>query len=59
MTPSGARTTGGEAAPPATTPYRLLWSTAIVAAVLSIAAFVLWGVAGAATLLDTIVALCA
>jgi hypothetical protein len=39
-------------------PYRLLWFTAIVAAVLSVIAFVLWGINGAGTLLDMIVALC-
>ena len=43
---------------PADTPYWLLWSTGIVASVLCIAAFVLWGVNGASTLFDMIVALC-
>ena len=40
------------------TPYWLLWSTGIAAVVLCAAAFVLWGVNGAGTLLDMIVALC-
>jgi len=43
---------------PADTPYRLLWSTGIVALVLGIAAFVLWGLNGASTLFDMIVVLC-
>ncbi len=43
---------------PANTPYRLLWSTGIVAFVLCIAAFVLWGINGAGTLFDMIVAFC-
>ncbi len=43
---------------PADTPYRLLWSTGIVAVVLCIVAFVLWGINGAGTLFDMIVALC-
>jgi hypothetical protein len=42
----------------AATPYRLLWSTAIIAFVLSIIAFVLWGINGPGTLFDWIVALC-
>ena len=45
-------------APPANTPYWLLWSTGIVAFVLCIVAFVLWGINGAGTLFDMIVALC-
>jgi len=40
------------------TPYWLLWSTGIVAVVLSIVAFLLWGINGASTLFDMIVALC-
>jgi hypothetical protein len=43
---------------PANTPHRLLWSTGIVAFVLCIVAFVLWGVNGASTLFDMIVAFC-
>ena len=43
---------------PADTPYRLLWSTGIVAFVLSAVAFVLWSINGAGTLFDMIVALC-
>jgi hypothetical protein len=42
----------------ARTPYRLLWSTAIIAGVLGIIAFVLWGINGPVTLLDMLVALC-
>ena len=40
------------------TPYWLLWSTGIVAFILCIIAFVLWGINGASTLFDMIVALC-
>jgi hypothetical protein len=40
------------------TPYRLLWSTGIIAFVLGIVAFVLWGINGASTLFDMMVALC-
>jgi hypothetical protein len=40
------------------TPYWLLWSTGIVAFVLCIAAFVLWGFVGASTLFDMIVVFC-
>jgi hypothetical protein len=43
---------------PAETPYWLLWSTSIVAFVLGVAAFLLWGINGAATLFETMVALC-
>jgi hypothetical protein len=39
-------------------PYWLLWSTGAVAVVLGVIAFVLWGLNGAATLSDMIVALC-
>ena len=42
----------------ADTPYRLLWSTGIVAFVLCVVAFVLWGINGTSTLFDMIVALC-
>jgi hypothetical protein len=45
-------------ASPAQTPYRLLWSIGIVVGVLSIAAFVLWGLNGPGTLFDMLVALC-
>ena len=48
-----------DAEPSATnTPYWLLWSTGIVAFVLCIIAFVLWGIGGASTLFDMIVAFC-
>jgi hypothetical protein len=40
------------------TPSWLLWSTGIVAGVLAIAAFLLWGIHGATMLFDLIVALC-
>jgi hypothetical protein len=40
------------------TPYWLLWSTGIVALVLGIAAFVLWGIGSAGILFDMIVAFC-
>ena len=43
---------------PTNTPYRLLWSTGIIAFVLCVVAFVLWGINGAATLFDMMVALC-
>jgi hypothetical protein len=36
----------------------LLWSTGVVALVLCIIAFVLWGITGPGTLFDMIVALC-
>jgi hypothetical protein len=54
-----AEQTGSGAQPsPANTPYWLLWSTGIVAFVLCIVAFVLWGINGASTLFDMIVAFC-
>ena len=43
---------------PADTPYRLLWSTGIVAVMLGVAAFALWGLNSASTLFDMIVVLC-
>jgi hypothetical protein len=43
---------------PAHTPYRLLWSTGIVALLLGVAAFALWGLNGAGTLFDMIAAFC-
>jgi len=42
----------------ANTPYWLLWLTGTVAFVLCIVAFVLWGINGASTLFDVMVALC-
>jgi hypothetical protein len=45
-------------ASPAHTPYWLLWSTGIIAIVLGIVAFLLWGMNGASTLFDMIIALC-
>jgi hypothetical protein len=52
-----AETTPAEAAR-ADTPYWLLWSTGAVAVVVALIAFVLWGLNGASTLFDMIVALC-
>jgi hypothetical protein len=43
---------------PADTPYLLLWSAGVVAFVLCIVAFVLWGITGTRTLFDMIAALC-
>src|SRR5262245_41137127 len=40
------------------TPYFVLWSTGVVAFVLGMVAFVLWGITGPGTLFDMIVALC-
>jgi hypothetical protein len=54
--PGGPSDTSGE--PRASTPYWLLWSAGIAAAVVCVAAFLLWGFGGAATLFDMIVALC-
>ena len=42
----------------ADTPYRLLLSSGITAFVLCAIAFLLWGISGAGTLFDMIVALC-
>jgi hypothetical protein len=42
----------------ADTPYWLLWSTGAVTVVVALIAFVLWGLNGASTLFDMIVALC-
>jgi len=54
-----ARQTTADAEPSAAhTPYWLLWLTGIVAFVLCIVAFVLWGINGANTLFDMIVAFC-
>jgi hypothetical protein len=44
--------------PAPATPYWLLWSSGIAAAVLAIVAFLLWGIIGGSTLFDMIVALC-
>jgi hypothetical protein len=52
-------TTDGTDAPArAATPYWLLWSSGIIAAVLAIVAFLLWGTIGASALFDMVVALC-
>src|SRR6185295_642633 len=50
-TPAGQFTSRAEPLPD-NTPYWLLWSTGIVAFVLGIVAFVLWGFGGASTLFD-------
>jgi len=47
-----------EEAPPADTPYRLLWSSGIITFVLCVIAFLFWGISGAGTLFDMIAALC-
>jgi hypothetical protein len=47
------------AKPSPAAPYRLLWFTGIVAFVLCVVAFVRWGINGASTLFDMMVALCA
>jgi hypothetical protein len=46
------------ASTPPATPYRLLWLTGIAAFVLSVIAFLLWGLNGVDTLFDMLVALC-
>ena len=53
-----AEATGPGVASSAATPYWLLWSTGIIAFVLCVGAFILWGVHGASTLFDMIVAFC-
>jgi hypothetical protein len=54
-----AEQTGSAAEPSrANTPYWLLWSAGIVTFVLCVVAFVLWGINGAGTLFDMIVAFC-
>jgi hypothetical protein len=53
----GQRPAGIKPSSPST-PYVLLWSTGVVAVVLGVAALLLWGLNGAATLLDMIVAFC-
>jgi hypothetical protein len=55
----GAAPTGPSAEPsPGAAPYRLLWSTGVIAFLLCVAAFVFWGINGASTLLDLVAALC-
>jgi hypothetical protein len=51
-----AASSAGGSAPQ--TPYWLLWSIGIVAFVLGAFAFALWGINGASTLFDLVVALC-
>ena len=45
-------------ASPAGTPYLVLWLTGVVAFVLCMVAFVLWGITGSRTLFDMTIALC-
>ena len=45
-------------ASPAGTPYLVLWLTGVVAFVLCMVAFVLWGITGTRTLFDMMIALC-
>jgi hypothetical protein len=54
MSTAGAR----KGLSPDNTPRGLLWSTGIIAFILGIVAFVLWGINGAGTLFDMLVALC-
>ena len=54
MSTAGAR----KGLSPNNTPHGLLWSTGIIAFILGIVAFVLWGINGAGTLFDMMVALC-
>ena len=54
MSTAGAR----KGLSPNNTPHALLWSTGIIAFILGIVAFVLWGINGAGTLFDMMVALC-
>jgi hypothetical protein len=58
MSATGVRAGPAAALTPPATPYRLLWLTGIVAFVLSIIAFLLWGINGVDTLFDMLVALC-
>ena len=54
MTTAGAR----NGLTPGNTPHGLLWSTGIIAFILGIVAFALWGINGPGTLFDMLVALC-
>jgi hypothetical protein len=54
----GAEEANSAVEPAPQTPYRLLWSIGIVAFVLGAFAFALWGINGASTLFDLVVALC-
>jgi hypothetical protein len=55
---NAGRTNPGAEPPPGAAPYRLLWATGVIAFLLCVAAFVFWGINGAATLLDLVAALC-
>ena len=55
--PAGPSDGSGEARAPST-PYWLLWSAGIAAAVVCVAAFLSWGFGGVAMLFDMIVAFC-
>jgi hypothetical protein len=50
--------TAGVQPPSGGTPYGVLWSAGMVAFVICVLAFVLWGINGAGTLLDMIAAFC-
>jgi hypothetical protein len=54
MSTAGAR----KGLTPGNPPHGLLWSTGIIAFILGIVAFVLWGINGAGTLFDMLAALC-
>ena len=54
MSTAGAR----KGLTPSNTPHGLLWSTGIIAFILGIVAFVLWGINGAGTLFDMVAAFC-
>jgi len=58
LSKQGCRAIDPPAKSSAETPYRLLWSAGIIVFALSMAAFVLWGINGAGTLFDMIVAFC-
>ena len=45
-------------ASPADTPYLILWLTGVVAFVLCMVAFLLWGITGSRTLFGMTIALC-
>jgi hypothetical protein len=48
-----------ESKSPTNTPYLLLWSAGIIAFVLGMVGFMLWGINGAGTLFDMAAAFCA
>lgn len=56
--PLSDRCTKVDKSPPRDPPHRLLWSTGGIVILLSLAAFAYWGLYGAGTLFDLVVALC-